>query len=90
MAAAHILQTGAVLVLVEVVSLPEAKQVVEVVQQTAGVLLSILLLPEGIEVEGQFSLSSGQHQDHQAGVQTADVLLHDHQGRGSNSRTQLQ
>lgn len=82
MAAAHILQTGAVLVLVEVVSLPETKQVVEVVQQTAWVLLSVLLLPESIEVEGQFGLSSGQHQDHQAGVQTADILLQNKQDRG--------
>lgn len=71
----HILQTGAVLVLVEVVALPEAQQVVKVVEQAARVLLGVLLLPQGVEVEGQFGLSSGQHQDHQAGVQTTDVLL---------------
>lgn len=73
--ATHILQTGAVLVLVEVVTLPEAQQVVEVVEQAARVLLGVLLLPQGVEVEGQLGLSSGQHQDHQAGVQTTDVLL---------------
>lgn len=73
--ATHILQTGAVLVLVEVVALPEAQQVVKVVEQAARVLLGVLLLPQGVEVEGQFGLSSGQHQDHQAGVQTTDVLL---------------
>lgn len=73
--ATHILQTGAVLVLVEVVTLPEAQQVVEVVEQAARVLLGVLLLPQGVEVEGQLGLSPGQHQDHQAGVQTTDVLL---------------
>lgn len=73
--ATHILQTGAVLVLVEVVALPEAQQVVKVVEQAARVLLGVLLLPQGVEVEGQFGLSSGQHQDHQAGVQTAHVFL---------------
>lgn len=73
--ATHVLQTGAVLVLVEVVTLPEAQQVVEVVEQAARVLLGVLLLPQGVEVEGQLGLSSGQHQDHQAGVQTANVLL---------------
>lgn len=41
---AYILQTGAVFVFVEVVMLPEAQQVVEVVEQAAGVFLSILLL----------------------------------------------
>lgn len=66
-------------------SLPETKQVVEVVEQTAWVLLSVLLLPESVEVEGQFSLSSGQHQDHQTGVQTADVLLHNQEDRGRNT-----
>lgn len=71
----HILQTGAVLVLVEVVTLPEAQQVVEVVEQAARVLLGVLLLPQGVEVERQLGLSFGQHQDHQTGVQAADVLL---------------
>lgn len=56
-------------------ALPETQQVVEVVEQTAGVLLSILLLPQGIEIEGQFGLPPGQHQDDQAGVQTAHILL---------------
>lgn len=73
--ATHVLQTGAVFVLVEVVALPETQQVVEVVEQAAWVLLGVLLLPQGVEVEGQFGLSSGQHQDHQTGVQTAHVLL---------------
>lgn len=71
----HVLQTGAVLVLVEVVALPEAQQVVEVVEQAARVFLSVLLLPQGVETEGQFVLPPGQHQHHQAGVQTAHILL---------------
>lgn len=41
---AYILQTGAILVFVEVVVLPEAQQVVEVVEQAAWVFLSILFL----------------------------------------------
>ena len=81
----HILQTGAVLVLVEVVALPEAQQVVEVIEQAAGVLLSIFLLSEGIEVEGKLSPPSGQHQDHQAGIETADILL----GQDSEDRPRL-
>lgn len=60
----HVLQTGAVLVLVEVVALPEAQQVVEVVEQAAGVLLCMLLLSQGLEIEGQLAPPPGQHQDH--------------------------
>lgn len=66
--APYVLQTCAVFVLVEVVQLPEAQQVVKVVQQAAGVFLIVLLLPQGVEIEGQFSLSSGQQQDHQTGI----------------------
>lgn len=40
----YILQTGAVFVLVEVVALPEAQQVVEVIKQAARIFLSVLLL----------------------------------------------
>lgn len=38
----HILQAGAVLVLVQVMLLPKAQQVVEVVEQEAGVFLAVL------------------------------------------------
>jgi hypothetical protein len=88
----HVLQTGAVLVLVEVVALPKAQQVVEVVEQAAGVFLCVLLLSQGVEVEGQLTPSPGQHQYHQAGVQTAHILLtlvgsshHQTEGKGSQS-----
>lgn len=71
----HVLQAGAVLVLVQVVLLPEAQQVVEVVEQEAGVLLAVLHPLQQPQVEGQPLFPSGQHQDHQAGVEAADVLL---------------
>ena len=63
------------LVLVEVVTLPEAQQVVEVVEQAAGVFLGVLLLPQCVQVEGQLGPPPGQHQDDQTGVETAHVLL---------------
>ena len=91
----HVLQAGAVLVLVEVVALPEAQQVVEVVEQAAGVLLCVLLLAQGVQVEGQLGPPPGQHQDDQAGVETAHVLLEEEVGRrmartmsGRNTREQ--
>lgn len=71
----HVLQAGAVLVLVQVVLLPEAQQVVEVVEQEAGVLLAVLHPLQQPQVQGQPLFPSGQHQDHQAGVEATDVLL---------------
>lgn len=64
----HILQTGTVFVLVEVVALPEAQQVMKVVEQAAWILVGVLLLSQGVQIERQLSLSPGQHQDHQTGV----------------------
>lgn len=55
--------------------LPEAQQVVEVVEQEAGVLLAVLHPLQQPQVQGQPLFPSGQHQDHQAGVEAADVLL---------------
>ncbi len=72
---AHVLQAGAVLVLVEVVVLPEAQQVVEVVEQAAGVFLGIFLLLQSAQIERQLTPPPRQHQNHQTGVQTAHVLL---------------
>lgn len=71
----HVLQAGAVLVLVQVMLLPEAQQVVEVVEQEAGVLLAVLHPLQQPQVQGQPLFPSGQHQDHEAGVEAADVLL---------------
>ena len=85
-AGTHVLQAGAVLVLVEVVALPEAQQVVEVVEQAAGVLLGVLLLAQGVQVEGQLGPPPGQHQDDQAGVETAHVLLEGEEGRRRGGR----
>lgn len=65
---AHILQAGAVLVFVEVVVLPEAQQVVEVVEQAAGVFLCIFLLSQSTQVERQLAPPPCQHQNHQTGV----------------------
>lgn len=71
----HIFQAGAVLILVQVMLLPKAQQVVEVVEQEAGVFLAVLHPLQQPQVQGQPLFPSGQHQDHQAGVQAADVLL---------------
>lgn len=72
---AYILQTGAVLVFVEVVMLPEAQQVVEVVEQTARVFLSKLLLLKSSQVEWQLAPPPCQHQHYQTCVQAAHILL---------------
>lgn len=72
---AHILQAGAVLVLVEVVVLPKAQQVVEVVEQAAGIFLCVFLLPQGVQVKRELASPPGQHQNHQAGVKTTHILL---------------
>lgn len=71
----HILQAGAVLVLVQVMLLPEAQQVVEVVEQEAGVFLAVLHALQQPQVQGQPLFPAGQHQNHEAGVEAADVLL---------------
>lgn len=55
--------------------LPEAQQVVEVVEQEAGILLVVLHPLKQPQVQGQPLFPSGQHQDHQAGVEATDVLL---------------
>lgn len=49
----HVLQAGAVLVLVQVVLLPEAQQVVEVVEEEARVLLAVLHALQQPQVERQ-------------------------------------
>lgn len=64
----HIFQAGAVLVLVEVMLLPEAQQVVKVIEDAARILLCVLLLPQRVQVEWQLSFAPSQHQDHKAGV----------------------
>lgn len=71
----HVLQAGAVLVLVQVMLLPKAQQAVEVVEQEARVLLAVLHALEQPQVQGQPLFPPGQHQDHEAGVEAADVLL---------------
>ena len=66
-------------------ALPKAQQVVEVVEQAAGVLLGVLLLAQGVQVEGQLGPPPGQHQDDEAGVETAHVLLEVEVGRGDGA-----
>lgn len=71
----HVLQAGAVLVFVQVMLLPKAQQVVEVVEQEARVLLAVLHPLQQPQVQRQPLFPARQHQDHQAGVEAADVLL---------------
>lgn len=63
--------------------LPEAQQVVEIVEQEAGVFLAVLHALQQPQVQGQPLFPAGQHQNHEAGVEAADVLLQGPRPAGS-------
>lgn len=81
----YVLQAGAVLILMQVMLLPEAQQVMEVVEQETGIFLAVLHPLQQPQVQGQPLFPSGQHQDHQAGIEAADVLLQGPRPAGSSS-----